>query len=404
MDKQSKAYLLLLYLIWPFSTIYLAIRFFDYKFGRRMLILLYGFLGFTALSFGDLDRYEREFYLKKSESFLTIVQSLISLQENKFYNSVVSIFSGVFFETHHYYFAIIFMIYGFFLVNTLDVFKPIKLTKLNNFGLIFFLGLFIYFLIRPIPNLAFYTGGLFVVYNLANYYKTRAKKYLFFIFFVPLFHIGLTIFVILPIMLLVFKNRVWLYVLFVIFSLGIGKSNVVGVLGNLAESNSGTQIESKYKAYASEKGQESLEKRYAENGEKYNGKLKLLLDIQQAIWYFFVPLGMLILFLQRKQLLIASEILPLYNMALACWGVSNLMLNISQGERFLALFSFVAIGLFFIVYVKTRITLMSRAFNLFLTIFVPTLFVYALMALIASHFMISLEFFGSNLIVEIITK
>ena len=369
-----------------------------------MLILLYGFLGFTALSFGDLDRYEREFYLKKTVSFSSAIETLVSLQENKFYNSVVSIFSGVFFETHHYYFAIIFMIYGFFLVNTLDVFKPIKLTKLNNFGLIFFLGLFIYFLIRPLPNLAFYTGGLFVVYNLANYYKTRAKKYLFFIFFFFLFHIGLTIFVILPIMLLVFKNRVWFYVLFVIFSLGLGQSNVVGVLGNLAESNSGTVLESKYNAYASEKGQESLEKRYAENGEKYNGKLKLLLDIQQAIWYFFVPLGMLILFLQRKQLLIASEILPLYNMALACWGVSNLMLNISQGERFLALFSFVAIGLFFIVYVKTRITLMSRAFNLFLTIFVPTLFVYALMALIASHFMISLEFFGSNLIVEIITK
>jgi hypothetical protein len=261
-----------------------------------------------------------------------------------------------------------------------------------------------YFLIRPIPNLAFYTGGLFVVYNLANYYKTRAKKYLFFIFFVPLFHIGLTIFVILPIMLLVFKNRVWFYVLFVIFSLGLGQSNVVGVLGNLADSNSGTVLESKYNAYASEEGQESLEKRYAENGEKYNGKLKLLLDIQQAIWYFFVPLGMIILFLQRKQLLIASEILPLYNMALACWGVSNLMLKISQGERFLFLFSFVAIGLFFIVYVKTRITLMSRAFNLFLKIFVPALFVYALMGLIASHFMISPEFFVSNLIVEIITK
>lgn len=404
MDKQSKAYLLLLYLIWPFSTIYLTIRFFDYKFGRRMLILLYGFLGFTALSFGDLDRYEREFYLKKTVGFSSAIETLVSLQENKFYNSVVSIFSGVFFETHHYYFAIIFMIYGFFLVNTLDVFKPISLSELNKFGLIFFLGMFMYYLIRPIPNLAFYTGGIYLVFNLSNYYKTNAKKYLFFIFFVPLFHIGLTIFIILPIMLLVFKNRLWLYVLFVVFSLGLGQSNVVGVIGNVAESNSGTVIETKYNAYASDEGRESLEERYAENGEKYNGKLKLLLDIQQAIWYFFVPLGMLILFLQRKQLLIASEILPLYNMALACWGVSNLMLNISQGERFLSLFSFVAIGLFFIVYIKTRITLMSRAFNLFLTIFVPTLFVYALMALIASHFMISPEFFVSNLIVEIITK
>ena len=60
----------------------------------------------------------------------------------------------------------------------------------------------------------------------------------------------------------------------------------------------------------------------------------------------FVPLGMIILF-TKKQLLIASEILPLYNMVLACWGVSNLMLNISQGERFVALHSFIAIGMFF---------------------------------------------------------
>lgn len=404
MDKQSKAYLLLLYLIWPFSTIYLAIRFFDFKFGRRMVILLYGFLGFTALSFGDLDRYEREFYLKKSENFLDTVQTLVSLQENKFYNSLLSIFSGIFFETHHYYFAILFMVYGYFLVNTLDVFKALKLSKLNKFGVIFFLGMFMYFLIRPLPNLAFYTGGLFVVYNLTNYYKTKAKKYLFFIFLVPLFHIGLTIFAILPVMLLVFKNRVWYYVLFVIFSLGLGQSNVVGVLGNLAESNSGTVLESKYNAYASEEGQESLEKRYEENAVNYNGKLKLLLDIQQAIWYFFVPLGMVILFLQRKQLLVANDTLSLYNMVLACWGVANLMLNISQGERFVFLFSFIAIGLFFTVYTNSKRQLLSKSFNLFLIIFVPVLFIYALMALIASHFLISPEFFVSNIIVEIVTK
>lgn len=404
MDKQSKAYLLLLYLIWPFSTIYLSIRFFDFKFGRRMLILLYGFLGFNAISVGDLERYEREFYFNKTISFSTAFESFISLHENKFYNSLLSIFSGIFFETHHYYFAILFMVYGFFLVNILEVFKETRLSKLNKFGLIFFMGMFMYFLIRPIPNLAFYTGGLYLVFNLSNYYKTNAKKYLFFIFFVPLFHIGLTIFVILPIMLLVFKNRVWLYVLFVIFSLGLGQSNVVGAIGNVAESNSGTVIESKYNAYASDEGRENMKKRYAEDGEKYNGKLKLLLNIQQTIFYIFVPLGMLILFLNRELLLIASQTLPLYNIVLACWGVSNLMLNISQGERFVFLYSFIAIGLFFIVYVKTRITLMSRAFNLFLMIFVSVLFIYGLIVLIASHFMIPSEFFVSNIIVEIITK
>ena len=120
------------------------------------------------------------------------------------------------------------MIYmAFFLVNTLDVFKPIRLTKLNNFGLIFFLGLLIIYLIRPIPNLAFYTGGLlwFIIWLIII---KRELKYLFSIFFFPVPY-WLTIFVILPIMLLVFKNRVWFYVLFVVFSLGLGQSNVGGV-------------------------------------------------------------------------------------------------------------------------------------------------------------------------------
>lgn len=404
MDKQSKAYLLLLYIIWPFSTFYFAIKLFDFKFGRTMLIFLYGFLGFTALSFGDLERYESEFYLKKTITFVSAIETLTTFQENKFYNSIVSIFSGILFEIHNYYFAILFMIYGFFLVNSLHVFKTVKLNKLNRFGYFFFLGLFVYFLIRPLPNLAFYTGGLFVIYNLTKFYITKTRKFLFFIFFVPLFHIGLTIFVILPFMLLLFKNRVWYYVIFVVFTLGLGQSNVVGVLGNLAESNSGTILETKYNAYASEDGQESLEKRYVEKGEKHNGKLKLLLYIQQVIWYFFVPLGMVILFLLRKQLLITNNILTLYNIVLTCWGISNLMLNISQGERFVFLFSFIAIGLFFIVYTSSIIQVKRTYFNYFLMFFVPILFIYSVLALIASRFLISTEFFVSNFIIEIITK
>lgn len=404
MDKQTKTYLLLLYLIWPFSTLYLAVKFFDFKFGKRLFILLYGFLGFTALSFGDLDRYEREFYLKKGISFTSAFETLFSLQENKFYNSLLSIFSGLFFETHHYYFAFLFMVYGFFLVHILDVFKVVKIPKLTMFGLLFFLGILMWVLIRPLPNLAFYTGGLFVIYNLLYYFKTKAKKYLLFIFFVPLFHIGLTIFIIIPVLLLIFKNKVWFYVLFVIFTYGLGQSSVVGIMGEFAESNSGTVLESKYNAYVSEDGQEHMEKRYEENSINYNGKLKLLLNFQDVIFYIFVPIGMIILFFKRKQLLQANETLIFYNIVLSCWGISNLMLNISQGERFLLIFSFIAVGLFFYVYLTVGQFFLTRYFNLFLKIFVPVLFVYSLMALVASHFIISNEFFFSNIIIEIITR
>jgi hypothetical protein len=72
--------------------------------------------------------------------------------------------------------------------------------------------------------------------------------------------------------------------------------------------------------------------------------------------------------------------------------------------RFVFLFSFVAIGLFFTVYINTKNSPSSKYFNLFLMIFVPVLFIYSLMAIIASHFMLSTEFFVSNVILEIINK
>lgn len=403
MDKQNKAYAILFFIIWPFSTLFLVIRYFDYAFGRKLLILLYGFLGFTAISFGDLDRYEKHYYVEQTNTFTEAINSLLNLQEGKFYNSLISIVTGVFFDSHHYYFLILFMVYGYFLTKSVYLMKVVDLNKLNKFGMLFFLGLLLYFLIRPLPNLAFYTGGLFLIFNLINYYTYQSKKYLFYIFFTPLFHIGLSIYLLLPLIFILFRNKVWYYVVFVVFTFFLGQSDVVKVIGNIAESNSGTVLESKYNSYASEEGQESIAKRYEENGAKYNGKLRILLNIQKAIWYLFVPIGLILLFLYKKQLLVANNLLPFFNMVLSCWGISNLMLNISQGERFVLLFSFIAIGLFYNVYIKMKGQLNQNYFGLFLKFFVPIFFLYCVLALIASHFIVPINFFVSNFFIEIFT-
>ena len=400
MDNKSKAYLLLLYLIWPFATIFLVVRFFDFKFIRNIFISLYGFLGLTVVSFGDLERYEGQFYILKDENLSSAVNNLLSLQDGKFINTFLSILVGIFFNNHHYYFVVVFMIYGYCLVQSLNILKTIKLKKLNRFGLLFFLCLFTYFLIRPISNLAFYTGGTYVIYNTLNYYKTLSKKYLLLILLAPLFHLGLTIFILLPILFFIFKNNMKFYVVFVIITFVLGKSSVVGTLESLSQSNSGTIVETKYKAYASEEGQESLEQRYADNAASYNGKLIILSNIQEAIWYYLIPLGVIIIYILRKKILIEYHIILLYNMVLSFWGIANLMLNISQGERFLYLFSFMAIGLFYIIYLNFK----NKYYDLFLKIFIPILSIYCLMTLYASHFILSQEFFVSNVILEIINK
>lgn len=401
MDKSSRAYLIILYLIWPFSAFITGIRYFDYSIGRKLLIALYAFLGFTAISFGDLDRYESQFYLLSNQSLSNVFESLVNLQTGKFYNGFISVVSGIFFDSHHYYFLILYLIYGYFLIKSIHLLKDISLKQLNWFGLMFFFGVLMYFMIRTIFNLAFYTGAVFILFNLISYYKYRSKKYLILLIFAPLFHIGLSIYLLIPLFIILFRNKLKYYIVFVVFSFVLGQSNFVGVIENLASSNSGTVIESKYKAYASEKGQMGLEKRYAKNAVNQNIKLKSQLLLQDSIWYFFVPLGVIILFFKRKEILIKYDLMMLYNIVLLCWGISNLMLNISQGVRFLNIFCFLAIGLFFKVYVFAKWDLKRTFFDKFIKVFVPLLFILGIVGIVSSHFMIPIDFYSSNYFVQI---
>ena len=265
----------------------------------------------------------------------------------------------------------------------------------------FFIGLVSFFLLRNIPNLAFYTGGLFVIYNALKYYKTKSRKFLLFILFAPLFHVGLSLFILVPPALIFFNNKTTLYVLFVVLTLGLGQTKVVEFMGEIASEYSGTIIETKYKAYASEKGQEFLEQRYLENAVDYNIKLVIYNYIHKSISFFFVPLGLIILYFKRNTLLNQNDLIKLLQITLLFWGISNIMLNIAEGERFLNLYCFVAIGLFFKVYNLTKLSNRGDAFSLFLNAFVPILFIFGIMGIIASHFIIPIQFYISNFFVEI---
>lgn len=401
MNNQSKAYAILLYMLLPFSAIIVGLRSFDSNFGKRLLIALYAFLGFTAFSVGDLERYESEFYKYKTATFSEIFVELISLQTGKFYNSFISVLSGSIFDSHHYYFLILFVIYGYFYLNIIHLLKEIKLQNLNYFELLFFFGMFLFLMIRTIPNLAFYTGGVFILFMVISYIKKNDSKYLFFLFLTPLFHIGLSIYLAIPLLLFAFKKKTWLYASFVLLSLAIGKSSFVSTIETIANKNENTIIDSKYKSYASEKGQESLEKRYEENANNNNLKLQSLVYIQDAIWYYFVPVGVMIIYFRRKILLVEDSQRRLLNVVLLFWGLSNLMLNVSQGLRFLVLFCFLAIGLFFDTFIKNKNADNDILFNLFIKLFVPVLFIFGLMSTYASNEMFIAPFFISNFFIEI---
>lgn len=401
MNSQSKGYSIILYLLWPLSALYIGLKNFNSKFGRNLLIALYSFLGFTAVSIGDLERYEGEYYADKGIAFTDLLAELLNLQTGKFYNSVIGLLSRIVFESHHFYFLFLFLIYGYFYIRTVHVFTESSSKKLNKIGVFFFLGVFLFMLIRPLPNLAFYTGGVFIVYCMAYYYKSNDKKYLYLLLLAPLIHIGLTIYLIVPVMLVLFKNRTWVYFIFLLFTFAAGKSNVVGTLGAVAQSNSGTILEEKFEAYASEDGQARLDERYATAATSKNINFKAFIILQNAIWYFFVPAGIVLSYFDRKKILYEDDVIMLFHIVILFWSVSNLMMNISQGERFVVLHSFVSVGLFYVIYSRQLQYSIKSYFTSFLYLFVPILFLYGLMAAYASNILFRPEFFISNYFVEV---
>lgn len=400
MNKKIKGYSILLFIVWPLSAVVTGLKNFNYTFGRNLIIALYAFLGFTAVSKGDLERYEDDYYTNQGTKIVDLFMELISLQVGKFYNSFISIICGVLFESHHFYFLILFLIYGYFYISTINLFTNDNYFKLDKRGLIFFYGVLMFLLIRPLPNIAFYTGGIFVVYNMVSYYRYREKRYLYFIFFCPLIHIGLTIYLIVPILLLLFKNKTWFYIIFLMLTFAAGKSQVVGVLGSLAESNSESIIKSKYDGYASDEGQARLEEHYAENNVKKNIKNKILIIVQDIVLSFLIPIGIAILYFMKRKLLSDYKIKLLFHIVLLFWSVANLMMNISQGERFVVLFSFISIGLFFTVHTNMSRLSNYNLLSIFFKIFIPTLFVLGLMTTYASNILFPREFFLSNFFVQ----
>lgn len=400
MNSQSRGYAIILYAVWPLSALYIGLKNFQSKIGRNLLIALYGFLGFTALSIGDLIRYEEEYYLHQDGTILGLFTELISLQTGKFYNGIISIISGLIFESHHFYFLFLFLIYGYFYINIIHLFTESSNLKRDKFGLLFFFGTFLFLLVRPLPNLAFYTGGVFVVYNMVSYYKFRENKYLYFLLFAPLIHIGLTIYLIVPVLLLLFKNKTYYYLVFLMLTFVVGKGNVVGALSSVAESNSDTIIESKFEGYASDEGQARLEERYAANDAGKNIKNRILIVVQDIVLNIFIPLGVTILYLSRRKFLVNKNVQVLFHIVLLFWSVANLMLNISQGARFVVLFSFISLGLFFNVYTNMAKPIANNSFGIFLKIFVPTLFLFGIMAAYASNILFAKEFFMSNFLIQ----
>lgn len=350
MNNQSKAVSIILYLIWPFSAIIIGIKNFDSAFGRKLLIAAFVFLGYVAIDSGDLERYAAKYYEISNHRLDNLIELFINLQISKFFNDFTAILFSPF-DNHHLYFAFLFGFYGYFLINAINLIRISILKKAGFPVLIGFVTFAFFYSVLTVFNYAFYTGAIYFLYFLLKIILSKRKKrHFFFIALTPLFHMGLVPLLLVPIFYIAFQQRTILYILVLIIFTILSQSFIVQNIEARLE-NSDTILEKRYHAYASDEGRDRMETRYAEGYQSGNFNYRFFRDVREVTNKIAIPLLLLFLYINKKKITNAS-LLDLFNISIACMAITNLMLNISQGERFFFISGFMVLGAY-VYYIQT---------------------------------------------------
>lgn len=381
MNRQTKAYSILLYILWPFSAILIGIKKFDLKFGRRLLVAAFVFMGYTAGEPGDLERYASQYYTAADSDFNELFELLLNLQVGKFFNDITAIaFSG--FNNHHIYFAFLFGVFGYFLVNAIHLVYIKDSNKVKIPILIGFIAFGLFYSVAALHNYAFYMGGIYFLYFLLKIVLDEEKKKNHaLIFLTPLFHIGLLPLLIVPVFFTIVKQKTIWYIVLLILSITLSQTFLINKLeANLYGTE--TILDTKIKTYALGDGRERLEQRYEAGYEAGNFNYRILRDSRTWTNTIGVPLLLIFLLLNYKKIKQEKENLDLLNISIASLSVTMLMLNISQGERFYLISGFMILAAYVYGIQKNNFSSFKYRFLLYvsLPIIVLANFVYLILA------------------------
>lgn len=386
-------------LIAPFLTLLMGLTSFNVRFIKSSLIGAIVFIGVTALPEGDLEFYQTVYYKIADQPFNNLLQSFLNVKEAKFYISLSAFLVSLFFEHHSIYFGLLYFVFGYYLVNFIFIVFEYKVQILSSrWGKFIFIAFALFFSIRNSLNLAFYTGAIYSIYFMTKAVLNSEHKFLLPIILAPVFHFALA-FIFIPILIfLFFKSKTIVCLTLVLITYLMPQNSVRGILGTLANENKGTIVESKYDSYVSEGGIERLNKRYSDGAKNSNFKLSLLNTLKEFIFNYLVNIGLVVLFFYRKVLLRDIVILKLYNLILILWAASNIMLNISNGNRF-QIFH-LTISVFFFIYLHYE-KIKSDLLKIYFNITFPIIFFFGVMSLYASNKFVSTNFFTSNYFIQI---
>ena len=400
MNKSQSIYRYMLFLVSPFITLLSLVQYEDIRKSKWVLIFIFGYIGFIAMPIGDLEFYQTQYYYSTDNSISKLFVEFLQLKSGKFYTEISAIVFSWFFETHHFYFSFLFVVFGYFLFSLIDLILFQLPTTQKGFKFSVFVALvFLFFSLRNTLSLPFYTGVLFTLLVIFKSIYLKQDYYLLLLILAPVFHFALVIVWIPVVLFVLLKNSRILCLSVWVMSVIVPNTIVSNQLGALAQNGKGTLVESKYKTYASEEGIKSLNKRYLKHSEEANFKLSILNNTKVIIFNWFIPillLGYSIWQIKRNEDPVYEKLM---NLALLFLAFSNLTASVSNGERFQI---FYASTVVFCILPYIFFTEKNRVFSIFATIIVVSGFFLSVMNLYACNEFIPVRFFYSNIFLELL--
>ena len=393
--RSNRAFRIIFALILPITALWYSVR--NYRSADAQWFFIFGlsFLGFTIGLEGDLEVYDQMFYEMQEVSWGELYENIISLKQGDFYVLVIAKITDIFADSSDLYFAVLISIFAYFYSSIMRCFILLLPKKKSSLLLSVFVAFALYFTIRSFISIRFYTASLVFIYGAIKYLLEKKRGYLLFCLITPAFHLAYSVSLPFVGLFYLLKDKFKTAFVIMVLSFFVGQSTVLELMEDTSKQYSDTVVDNKVNAYASEGGMERLNKRYA--SADYNFKVKML-NAAKTFSDYFISIGLLLIMYYNKQLLKDQFVKGLATLIFLCWALSNVMMNVSNGNRYAILYLFLGMGLFLVLYVKNYI---NRPLLTYIKIGTPVVILYNIMAIYAANPLFTINFFISNYIVEL---
>ncbi len=370
-NKEHSFYAILLFLIWPFLSLILAIKEYKSNWAKNVVWVFTAFFAYSKVApFGiytDAVGYRMKFVaMTRTGTFESVFTGLFTEKADAF-EPLLSFIVSRFTEDYKIYFMIIGLFYGYFFSRNIWFFFERKISKFRYVDIIILLTLS---LIIPMWNLGgfrFWLASHIFIYGVLNYIYKKDTKYILLILSAFLVHFSFAIPIGVFLIYRFFGNRTNFYFIFFIVSIFL-----TGLSGETLRTQSDILpdvYKNRVDGYTNEE--------YIDKIKTSQSATNWYVSFSRYVLKYVSYLFLIIIFLKGKYQLLTREQRSLFSFVLLFYGIANFLSPFSSASRFLTpagLFTFT----FIFLYLQDMI--ISRILDKYILIVSPFLLVFIIVA------------------------